>query len=109
MSSAPSSSDGPQIEATAGGSLLPVRVRPGGRCERVYGLHAGAVKIEVTAPPEKGNANRALLKFLAGCLHVPKSALAIRTGEHAQTKLILIPLEPSTLRARLAPFLKGAP
>lgn len=109
MNSVPCADGVPEVEPAEGGCLFHVRVRPGGRCVAVRGVHAGAVKIEVTAPPENGKANRALLAFLAGVLHLPKSRVQIRTGAHAQTKRIFVPMEAACLRARLAPLLKGAP
>lgn len=109
MNSVPSADGVPEVEPVAGGCLFRIRVRPGGRGDAVRGLHAGAVKIEVTAPPEKGKANRAVLTFLAGILHLPKGGLRIHAGEHAQTKRIFVPLEAACLRARLAPLLKGQP
>lgn len=109
MSSAPSSGDSPRITPTSGGSILPVRVRPGGRSTGTRGLHVGALKIEVNAPPEDRKANRAVLAFLAETLQVRKTEIEIRTGAHSKEKTIFIPLEPSALRARLVPFLKGNP
>jgi uncharacterized protein YggU (UPF0235/DUF167 family) len=49
----------------AEGCVLPVRAQPGARKAGVLGEQAGALKVAVTAPPEDGRANRALVEVLA--------------------------------------------
>lgn len=46
--------------------------------------------IRVTASPEDGKANDAVLKLLSKVLRVPKSSLSITAGQTARTKTILI-------------------
>ena len=48
------------------------------------------IKINVTAIPEKGKANKALLAFLAKTLSVPKTCLEITSGETDRYKKIEI-------------------
>lgn len=50
----------------------------------------GSLRIYVTVPPEKGNANRAVIELLAKKLGVSKSKISIIRGETSQQKLISI-------------------
>lgn len=47
------------------GLVLPVRAQPRARKAGVLGEQAGALKVAVTAPPEDGRANQALIEALA--------------------------------------------
>jgi uncharacterized protein (TIGR00251 family) len=67
-----------------------VRVSPGASKEKVIGEHGGALKVSVTAPPEKGKANTALLKLLAKVIGVNRQDLSIISGETGRTKRILL-------------------
>ena len=53
-------------------------------------LPDGTWKVKVTAAPEKGKANRALLEFLAERLGVSKSRIRITSGETSQLKRIRV-------------------
>ena len=50
----------------------------------------GTWKIKVSAAPEKGQANRALLEFLAKHLKVAKSRIRIMSGETSRLKRIRV-------------------
>ncbi len=68
------------------------------------GLHGGALKVRVTAPPVDAAANRALIEFLAECLGVAKRAVRIVAGETGRTKLLEVdgvtPAQIASLRER---------
>ena len=55
----------------ADGCVLPVRAQPGARKNAVTGEHAGALKVAVTAPPEDGRANDAVVRLVSDALGVP--------------------------------------
>ena len=69
---------------------VPVRVSPGASRDAILGEHDGAIKISVTAAPEKGKANKAVIKILAKKLDLKKSNISIVKGETSQDKIILI-------------------
>ena len=46
------------------GCILAVRAQPGARKNAVLGEQAGALKVAVTAPPEDGRANAALVEVI---------------------------------------------
>jgi len=45
------------------------------------------LKLAVTAVPEKGKANQAVIEVLSQALDVPRSSISIIRGESATTKL----------------------
>jgi uncharacterized protein YggU (UPF0235/DUF167 family) len=49
------------------------------------------LSVRVTATPENGKANAAVLKLLANALGLPKTSLAIIRGSNSRTKTIAIP------------------
>lgn len=48
------------------------------------------IKVYLNAPPEKGKANKELVKFLAGKLNISKSNIRIISGERSKDKVIEI-------------------
>ena len=76
------------ITATASGVRIDIRVAPRSSREAVLGEHAGALKIALTAPPVDGEANAALIAFLAKKLGVSAKQIRIVHGERGKTKLI---------------------
>ena len=90
------------------GLVLPVRAQPGARKNGVLGEHAGALKLAVTAPPEDGRANDALLDLLRRALGLKRSQVEMLSGMTARDKRFLIrALAKSELEARLAELLGG--
>ena len=84
-----------------------VRLIPRAKCNAVEGVieradGARTLKVRVTAAPEKGNANAALLDLLARCWDMPKSRLSIVAGESSRNKIVFIRGDPDTLLAHLA-------
>lgn len=60
-----------------------------------------ALKVAVTAPPEAGRANAALIALLAKELHLPKGRIRLVAGASARLKTLLIAGEAGDLGARL--------
>ncbi len=50
------------------GVVLPVLAHPGSKRDGILGERAGALRVAVTAPPEKGKANAAIQSVLADAL-----------------------------------------
>ncbi len=69
---------------------LSVWVQPGASREGVVGMMGDAVKIVITAPPEKGKANKALEKFLSRQFGLPPSAVAVISGGSSKRKQVRI-------------------
>jgi hypothetical protein len=63
----------------------------------------GSVKVYVTAPPESGRANDAVIALLSKRLGVPKSAIAIIRGQKSRDKVLrILSLTQSEVELRLA-------
>ena len=65
-----------------------VKVTPRSGKNEVIKISEGEYKVKVTAPPEKGKANEAVIKVLADYFDVPKSLVNIIGGRTARTKMI---------------------
>jgi uncharacterized protein (TIGR00251 family) len=75
--------------AVSGDGLLAVRVTPKAAANGIEAKD-GLVRVRVTAAPDKGKANRAVIALIAGALGVPKGAVEISRGETARDKLVRI-------------------
>ena len=70
---------------------LRIKVWPGaGKTEFREEMVDGTLKVAVAAPPERGKANTALIKFLAREFLVDKSAVRILSGVGERLKLVKI-------------------
>jgi len=90
----------PAITATLEGALLPVRVAPGAHRSGLVGLHGDALKVAVRAPPEKGRANRELIRVLARALGARRGDIEVRFGRGARDKTLLFAGWPASDLAR---------
>jgi uncharacterized protein (TIGR00251 family) len=73
-----------------GALLLVVHVQPGAKRTEVAGLHDGALKLRLAAPPVDGKANAALRAFLADAFGVPLRSVSLVRGETSRDKLLRI-------------------
>ena len=82
-----------------GGVRLYLRVTPNASKDEIVGEWRGEgargapdirLAVKVTAPPDKGKANAALVKLLAKHFGVAKSAVSIASGETARLKIVEI-------------------
>jgi uncharacterized protein len=67
---------------------LRLHVVPGARRAGVVGRHGDGWKIRVTAPPERGAANAAVVRLLAETLGLPRRAVTIVSGHGAREKTV---------------------
>jgi hypothetical protein len=94
------------LRDTPDGCTLPVRVHPGAKRNAVTGTHDGAVKISLTTPPTDGRANDALIAFLAERLSIPRSRIALVSGQTSRSKVLRISgLNAAEVESRLGPDL----
>jgi uncharacterized protein (TIGR00251 family) len=78
------------IRKTPDGAVFKVLVQPRSSKNRIAGIHDGALKIKLTAPPVDNAANQMCLKFLAKSLRISTSALGIIAGHNSRHKQILL-------------------
>jgi uncharacterized protein len=91
-----------ELTAHAEGTIIPVLAQPGARRNAVLGERAGALRIAVTAAPEKGKANAAIQALLAESLGCRPSQVMLLSGETSRQKRFLVGgLTPDELRRRI--------
>ncbi len=83
------------IKEHSKGVTLSVRLQPAARKSEIVGLRelddtSSVLLVRVTAPPEKGKANAALLKLLSKHFAIPRKDLSLLLGEVDRRKVILI-------------------
>ena len=69
---------------------LQVRARPRAHAIRTEVSDKGEVRVYVTAAPEGGRANKAVVAAIAEAVGVPKSSVAIVRGRTSRDKLLEI-------------------
>ncbi|MGH7693580.1 MAG: DUF167 domain-containing protein [Gemmatimonadaceae bacterium] len=70
------------------GVRFSVHVQPRAARTEVRGVHNGALRVRVQAPPVDGAANAALVELLAGSLGVPRRSVRVVSGETARLKIV---------------------
>ncbi|MDM9627325.1 DUF167 domain-containing protein [Rhizobium sp. S152] len=94
------------FSAFANHVTLAVRLTPNGGRDAIDGIEHDAdgkahVKARVTAVPEKGKANKALIALLAKALGVAKSSVSLVSGDTARKKILRIDAEPEDVIRKL--------
>ncbi|HJP21834.1 MAG: DUF167 domain-containing protein [Alphaproteobacteria bacterium] len=94
--------EGSPFATAQGGVRVAVRLTPKAGANGIDGALATkngpALKVRVTAAPEKGRANTAMLKLLAREWRLPASALVIEAGAKERHKRILVRAEEEQLK-----------
>lgn len=100
------------FSAVAGGLRVALRVQPGASRAGIDGtasLDDGetVLKLRVTAPPEDGKANAAVVKLLAKAWKLPKGDLSLIAGQTGRRKALLISGDGAALELRLNTWLQA--
>jgi hypothetical protein len=74
----------------ADGVRLKVRVQPKAAGNQVVGYQGDTLRLRVTAPPEAGKANAAVVSLLAQTLGIAKSRVRIVRGHASRDKLVAV-------------------
>ena len=84
------------------GAVVKVRVQPGASRNQVVGYQQDVLRLRVTAPPQNGKANAAIVSLLAETLGVPKRRVRIVRGLTSRDKLVVVDsLSADELQLRL--------
>ena len=67
---------------------LRLRVSPGARRTELAGRYADGWKLRVTAAPERGRANEAVIGFLARRLGIDRADVSLVSGHAARDKVV---------------------
>ncbi|UCG32398.1 MAG: DUF167 domain-containing protein [Phycisphaerales bacterium] len=75
-----------ELSSTKGDVQFRVKVVPGASRSRIVGELGGALKVAVSAQPEKGKANKAVVALLAKALRIKPAAVRIESGAASHFK-----------------------
>lgn len=94
------------FHSTDDGVSVALRVTPKASANRIKGIAADAegaavLTVAVTAAPEGGKANAALIRLLAKAWKMPKTSLSVASGAGSRRKVVHIAGDPEELLARL--------
>jgi uncharacterized protein len=78
------------LRVTKNGMILSIKVIPGARKNEIVGWQNGFLKIKVSAQPEKGAANRAIIQLLANVCKLPQSKIILLKGAASRQKEFLL-------------------
>lgn len=89
-------------QQVADGIVIAVWAQPGAKKNGIVGVHHGMLKIAVTAPPEDGRANAAIVQLLAKKLKLSKSRVVLQSGAtQRQKKFLLVGVDSTALQSVL--------
>jgi uncharacterized protein len=100
------SSEFPCLSARGDGVLLRLSVVPNAKRTEVDGLHDGALRVRLAAPPVEGRANETLVAWLAKSLGVPRRDVELLRGEANRRKQVAIAVSFEVASRWLADVLK---
>jgi uncharacterized protein (TIGR00251 family) len=78
------------LKETTQGVILSVRAQPGAKRNAITGVHNGALRVSVTAAPDKGKANDAIINVLADAFQLAKSAVQLQSGVTSRQKTFFL-------------------
>ena len=101
------------FRAAEGGVRVAIKLTPKASQNRIQGVVQEAdgspvIKASVTAPPEDGKANAALIELLARNWKLPKTAITVVQGASGRRKTLHVMGEPNALLSRLEDSLAAA-
>ncbi len=84
------------------GCILTIKATPRASRNAVLGVESDWLRVALTAPPVDGKANEAIRRFLAEKLDLPRSAVALVSGQTARLKRFSVDkLSPDDASKRL--------
>ena len=78
------------VQDSPEGAVLTIHVQPKASKTEYAGLHGGALKFRIAAPPVEGVANDLLCEHLAGLFALPKKSVVIKAGGGSRHKRVLL-------------------
>ncbi|MDE0853869.1 MAG: DUF167 domain-containing protein [Nevskia sp.] len=88
-------------------ALLDLKVSPKASRNAISGFMGEALKVSVTAAPERGKANQAVEELLAEALGLPRSAVQVVAGHTAKAKRVQVTgVSDAVLRQQLRTILE---
>lgn len=81
---------GGPAQGGAAGCRIHLHIVPRASRTQVAGLHDGRLKMQVAAPPVDGEANDAIVRFLAKALGVGRDQVSIASGATGKRKAVVV-------------------
>jgi hypothetical protein len=81
---------------------LDISVVPGAKCTELIGLHDGALRVRLSAPPVDGKANDALVAWIADELGVQRRCIELIRGMTSRRKQVRVDVSLADAQAWLA-------
>jgi len=81
---------GLNVSIGEGGIHFKVAVKPKARRNAIEGIRSGSLVVHITAAPEKGEANKAVVEIIAEWLELPKSSVEITAGHKSRQKWVRV-------------------
>lgn len=78
------------LRDTKEGLILSIKVIPRAKKNEIVGWQEGWLKIRICAPPEKGEANRAIVHLLAKTFQLPQNKIVLLRGAKGRQKEFLL-------------------
>jgi len=95
-------SSGSPVEPHRDGTTIDLYVQPRAARSETVGLHDGALRLRITAPPVDGAANAEVVAFLAKELRVSKTRVELISGHRGRRKRLLVhDMQAEDVRAKL--------
>ena len=92
----------PDVLSRDGGDiLLRIKVVPGASRDEIAGILGDRLRIRVSAPPERGRANKAVCALLASVIGVKANDVAVTEGRTSPLKVVRITGGPADTVRRL--------
>ncbi|MBQ0933204.1 DUF167 domain-containing protein [Ideonella sp. 4Y16] len=88
--------------------LLDASVVPNAKKTEAVGLHDGALRVRLAAPPVDGKANDTLVAWVAAELGLPRRAVRLKRGPASRSKQLEIDLPLTDVQAWLVRCLGSA-
>jgi uncharacterized protein (TIGR00251 family) len=93
------------LKRSASGVTVDLRVQPRAR-RAALAATDGALKAQVTAPPEDGKANQAVIALLAEAWRLPKSSFDVIKGQTARAKTVRVSGAPEAIVERVTRWMQ---
>lgn len=72
------------------GVEITIKAVPGASRDRIVGPLGDALKVQVSAPPEKGKANQAIIELIAETLGIRPRSVTVVQGQSSPRKILRI-------------------
>ena len=86
---------------------LKIRVQPKASKNEILGFRGDTLRVRVTAPPEGGKANKALIGMLAKSWRLPKTSISVQSGAGSRRKTLVIEGDTKMLLEKLGDWMES--